>query len=329
MNYKESERIIEEIKGAKTVLVNCHRSPDPDSVGSALAMRRVLLDMDKFVEVICPDSLASDTLFLKGAEDVQKIDYDDFDFSKYDLFLILDSSDWVQVLGYGKEKIPDIKKIVIDHHHTNDEFGDINLVDSERSSTAEVVYRLLEDWGIKPSKEIAHNLLAGIIFDTSLLQTSSADAHTAKAVFALMEKGADKNEIVSSLYKNISFNKARLIGELLVNLNIDEESGFAWSAIPFEKLSEFPDSVGIKSMAANTYASSIEGTNFGIIMVEEKKGQLNISFRAKEGYDISKIAQELGGGGHKQAGAAVIRNVPFDQAVIKVLEAARKYAKKS
>lgn len=328
MNYKESSLILEEIEKADKILVNCHRGPDPDSVGSALAMRKVLTDMGKSVELICPDNISPDSEFFESSDAVKKIDYDKFDFSLYDLFIILDSSEWVQVLGYGKEKTPDIKKIVIDHHYTNAGFGDINIVDSERSSTGEVLYRVFEDWGVTLPKEVAEGLLGGIIYDTSSLQHSSADTETAKAMAALMELGADKNKIIFNFYRNISFDKVKLIGEVLKNMEVDLENRFVWSAVPYEVLTRYPDSMGVKSMAANFYASSIENTDFGVIMVEEKKNFLNLSLRAKEGFDISKIAEALGGGGHKQAGAAVLRNIPFDQAVIKVLETVRKHAKK-
>ena len=328
MNYPESPKILEEIKRAKKILVNCHRSPDPDSVGSALAMRRVLIDMGKSVEVVCPDSISPDSKFMNSSEKVQRIDYDKFDFSEYDLLLLLDSSVWSQVAGFGKEKVPDIKKIVIDHHYTNKGFGSINIVDSERSSTAEVLYKLFADWDVKLSQEVAEDLLAGLIYDTSSLQHSSADMETAKTMTNLMELGADKDKIIFNFYRNISFDKIKLIGEILKNLQIDKEYRFVWSAIPHETYTLYPDSMGVKSMAANFYASSIENTDFGIIMIEEKKDFLNISLRAKMGSDISKIAEALGGGGHKQAGAAIIRNISFNEAVEKVLAAARKYAKK-
>lgn len=328
MNYKESKEILEEIKKAKKILVNCHRSPDADSVGSALAMRRALLDMGKEVAVICPDNVPEDSKFLKNSEIVLKIDYDTFDFSDYDLFIILDSSEWSQVLGFGKEKIPDIEKIVIDHHFTDEGFGKINIIDAKRSSTGEVLYRLFGDWKVKIDSEIAEDLLTGIIYDTSSLEHSSADVETAEAFVVLMKLGANKDKIISNLYRNISFDKVKLMGEVIKNLEIDKEKRFVWSAIPYETFILYPDSSGVKSMAANQFASSIEGADFGLIMIEEKKNFLNISFRAKEGFDISKIAEELGGGGHKQAGATMVRNLPFDQAVIKTLEAARKYAKK-
>lgn len=328
MNYKESKEILKEIKKAKKILVNCHRSPDPDSVGSALAMRRVLIDFGKVVELICPDNLTSDSSFLKSSEVIKRIDYDEFDFSDYDLFIILDSSEWSQVLGHGKEKIPGIKKIVIDHHYTNKGFGDLNLLDSERSSTGEVLYRLFSDWKVVLDKEIAEDLLAGLIYDTSSLMHSSADSNTAKVYSDLMELGADKNKIVLNMFRNISFENVKLMGEVLKNMELDKEYRFIWSAVPYESFVKYGSTNGVKSMTATLYASSVKDADYGLIMVEEKKDSLSVSFRAKEGFDISKVAEKVGGGGHKQAGAATLRNLPFDVAVLKVLEAARKYVRK-
>lgn len=328
MNYQESNKILAEVKMSDKILINCHRSPDGDSVGSALAMRKVLLGLGKEVEVVCPDNIQSDLKFLTSSDKVVRVNYDEFDFSKYQLFLILDSADWSQVLGFGSKNEPPIKKVVIDHHFTNSGFGDLNIVDADRSSTGEVLYRLFEDWEVKLDKETAEDLLAGIIYDTSLLEYPSADVATASAVVALMKLGADKNKIIFNFYKNISFDKVKLIGEIIKNLEIDKEKRFVWSAIPYETFILYPDSSGVKSMAANMFASSIEAADFGIIMIEEKKNFLNASLRAKEGFDISKIAEELGGGGHKLAGAFRLKEIPFDQAVLKVLEAVRKYAKK-
>lgn len=328
MNYKESKKILEEIKKANKILINCHRSPDPDSIGGALAMRRFLVDLGKFVRIICPDSIGKESEFLQSSDLIQRIDYEKFDFSEYDLFLILDSSEWVQVAGYGKEEIPEIKKIVIDHHYTNEGFGKINIVDPGRSSTCEVLFRIFADWNIKIDQEIAEDLLAGLIYDTSSLQHSSANVDTAKTMATLMGLGADKNKIINNFYRSIAFDKVKLIGEVIKNMHIDIEHRFVWSAIPHETFIQYPDSNGVKSMAANLYASSVDGADYGMIMIEEKKDFLNISFRAKDGFDISEVAVDLGGGGHKQAGAAIVRNTEFNEAVEKVLAVARKYAKK-
>ncbi len=329
MNYAKSKTVLKEITKAKKILINCHRSPDPDSCGGALAMRRVLLDMDKEVKVICPDPIGDDSEFLKNSVFVEQIDYENFDFSEYDLFLIQDSSEWSQVTGFGKGEVKGIKTIVIDHHYTNSGFGDINLLDGDRSSTCEVLYRIFSDWKISINSEVAEDLLAGLIYDTSSLMHSSADAETAKTYSRLMELGADKDKIILNIFRNISFENIKLMGEILKNMDTDEEAGFVYSAIPYETFSTYGTTSGVKSMAATLYASSVRNTNYGMIMVEEKKNNLSISLRAKEGYDISKVAEVLGGGGHKQAGAVLMRNVKFDNAVMKALEAARKYVRKA
>lgn len=329
MNYKESAKILGEIKKAKKILLNCHRSPDPDSVGSALAMRKVLLDMGKEIVIICPDNISNDSKFLHASDVIRKIDYDNFDFSGYDLFIILDSAEWSQILGYGKEKKPSIRKINIDHHFTNEGFGTINLIDAERSSTSEILFKIFEDWDTPISEDIAEDLLAGIIYDTACLEHSSADLGTAKAFVKLMEFGADKNKIVSHIFRNLNFDMVKAMTEITKNMQIDKEFRFVWSAVPYETISLYPGAFGVKSMAAGLYAASIQGADFGIIMIEEKKNYLNVSFRAKAGFDISEIADKLGGGGHKQAGATVLRNISFDEAVEKVLAAARKYARKN
>lgn len=329
MNYKESKTILAEIKKSKNILINCHRSPDPDSVGSALSLKRVLEKMDKNVEVVCPDPIGSDSEFLQHSNEVRQIDYDTFDFSEHDLFMILDSSEWTQVTGHGKKPVEGIKRIVVDHHYTNAGFGDINLLDGDRSSTCEVLFRVYQDWKIKIDSEIAEDLLSGLVYDTSSLMHSSADSETAKTFATLMEMGADKNKIILNIFRNISFENIKLMGEILKNMEKDDESGFVWSAVPYETFSKYGTTTGVKSMAATLYASSVRDTNYGMVMVEERKNNLSISLRAKDGYDISKVAEVLGGGGHKQAGAVLMRDINFDSAVVKALEAARKYVRKS
>src|SRR3990167_9084074 len=101
MNYKESAQILEEIKKAKKILLNCHRSPDPDSIGSVLAMKLVLESMGKEIEIICPSrELYESVNYLPGYNKIKRgIDYSAFNFSDYDLFVVLDSASWGMVSG--------------------------------------------------------------------------------------------------------------------------------------------------------------------------------------------------------------------------------------
>ena len=324
MNYELSEKILEEIKKANKILVNCHRSPDADSVGSALSFYQVLLSMGKDVKVICPDKLPEDLKFLPLSEKVEKIDFAEFNFDSYDLFVVLDSGSVGMITKRKDVNLPKIKKIVIDHHKTNKSLGDINLVDENISSTAELLYLLFEDWGVSINKTIAQNLLAGIIADTGVFQYSLVTSRTLAIAQKLIEIGANKEEIILNVFKSFPFNKLKFWGEILRRMEWDEEHHFVWSAVPHEVYKDFENPVSAKESAASLFATVVKDTDFGMIMVEEEKGILSISLRGRTGFDVSQIAEKIGGGGHLSAAGAKLYEKDFDAAVIKVLETARR-----
>lgn len=326
MNYKESPTILSEVKKSNKILINCHRGPDSDSVGSALAMFDVLKKMGKSVTVICPSDIPIDLAFLEGANKIVRVNFATFDFSEYDLFFILDSSTYSMATGFKDSKRPTVRTIVIDHHYTNEKFGDINLVDAKATSTGELLYLLFNDWHVPISKEAAESLLTGIIGDTGTFQYQNVGQDTLRIAAELMEKGASKDKIVFNLFRNIEFKEVKMWGKFIEKMMI--EDGFAWSAIPFATYKDFGEYSYAKEDVANLFAPIVKGTEFGIIMVEVSQDVLSVSFRSRTGFDVSKIAMEVGGGGHKAASGARIEGIPFQEAVNKVLIAARKYVKK-
>lgn len=329
MNYKESSKILQEIKQAKRILINCHRGPDPDSIGSAMALRRVLEGLGKEVLVVCPSPMVSESMFIDGADKIVRIDFSKFNFSKFDLFLVVDSSTWAMVSGSEEVKIPDIPLLVIDHHFSNKGFGKINLIDHKTSSAAEVLFNVFKDWKIKIDKIVAQSLLTGIISDTGTFQYPGVGKATLKTAGDLIGKGANKDEIIKNLIRNTDFREIKLWGKFIENMILEEKYNFVWSAIPFSIFKEFGEITYAKDDAANLLFPIVRDTNFGVVMVETKEGLLSVSFRSRDNFDVSQIASELGGGGHKLAAGVRIENLPFDKAVEKVLEVSRKYAKKT
>ena len=325
MNYDKSGEILEKIKGVDRILLNCHRNPDPDSIGSALALYRVLSEMGKKVEVICPTKPYLLTLsFLKNFKKIKTVNFSKFDFSKHQLLIVLDSSSWDMIADTPDFAPPKIPVVVIDHHRTNEKFGDVNLVDEEATSTGELLYRVLEDWGVGIDKEIATALLTGIIGDTGTFSYPGVGAQTLKTAGILMEKGADKDKIVQHVFRTVDFKLVQFWGEVIANTKVDTIYKFVWSAIPNKRFVELGGLVGGKESVASLFAGIVEDTDFGMVMVEQEPKKLSISFRSRTGLDVSVLAKKLGGGGHRYASGAKVEGIPFDSAVIKVLEAARK-----
>lgn len=328
MNYKESKQILEEIKKTKKILINCHKSPDPDSFGSALALYSVLSDMGKKVRVLCPTKIETNLKFLEDFSKIEVIDFSDLDFKNFDLFIVLDSSSYDRVTGSKDVKMPDMPLVVIDHHKTNTSFGDINLVDESSTSTGELLYKVFRDWEVEINKKAATGLLTGILGDTGVFQYPGSGVKTLKVVQELMGKEADKDEIILGLYRSLKFGLLKFWGEVLSKMRVDEEGRFVWVAVPYERFVELGSLTNGRDSAAGQFAQQVDGTNFGVIMVEEEKDKLSISLRSRTGLDTSEIAKALGGGGHIYASGARIEGLPFDKAVEKVLQVAREYAKK-
>jgi phosphoesterase RecJ-like protein len=326
MNYPESQLILEEIKKAKKILLNCHRGPDSDTIGSALSMRRVLIQMGKDATVICPsDELPQSMSYLEGFSSIKyKVDFKKFNFSDYDLFLTMDSSSWDMVTGV-KDFIPQIPTLVIDHHLTNIKYGKINLVDSTVTSTGELVFLVYEDWSIVLDKEMATCLMAGIVGDTGAFRYPGVNARSFKIVGNLMELGADKDQAIHALYRSEPFDQIKFYGEVLSRFEFDKENRFVWSAVPYEIFIKYNKPLTAKESAASSFAQVVEGTEFGFVGVESEKDKLSISLRSRNGFNTSQIAKELGGGGHIYASGAKIE-LPFEEAVEKVLAVCRKYA---
>ena len=327
MNYELSEKILEEVKGAKKILLNCHRNPDPDSIGSALALKMVLQDMGKEVKVICPTRLDKGVDFLEGFEEIAVTDFSKFNFKDFNLFILLDSSTWGMVTGGGDLPTPkDLKIITIDHHFTNDNFGEINLIDPKVTSAAELLYKVLLDWKVELKPETATAILAGVISDTGAFRFPGATKETFLIAADLISKGADKEKIIYNIYSDLDINLLKLVGEMIARTEVDTVNKFCWCAIPLDLYEKYGRVDGAKEYAANTFIQSIRGTDFGVIMVETEVKKLSISFRSRGTFDVSKTALALGGGGHKAAAGATITGLSFKDAVKKVLKTAREIA---
>lgn len=329
MRYEESEKILKAVRESAKILVNVHKSPDPDSVGCALAMYKALSGMGKQVEVVCPDGLPRTLEFLPDSKVVRRVDFSKFDFSGYDLFLCLDTGSIKNVLGPSVEKIPDIDFVVIDHHKTSANYGKINLVDSSISSCAEIIHSVFKDWGVFMDKDISQCLLTGIIGDTGGFQYPQVSARTFTIASELVESGADREEIVFNIFRRVEIEKIRLWGEILRDIKVDGEHKFVWAAVSWEDYSRFLRPESAKEMAASMFMQIVEGTDFGMMMIEETKGTLAVSLRSRTDFDVSEIAEKFGGGGHRSSAGCKVSGLNFKSAVEKVLEAAKESANES
>ncbi len=330
MNYGQSQAILTEIKKANRIILNCHRGPDPDSIGSALAMKKVLENMRKEVVVICPsEKLYEVVSFLKGYNQIIKaVDFNTFRFSDFDLFICMDSSSFDMVTGSMDVGLPDLPCIVVDHHATNTDFGKINLVDKNASSVGEMMYKIFEDWNLDLDENVSTSLLTAIIGDTGLLRYPNTTASTFETLYQLIKNGANKDLIVSNLYRNSDYMLLKFWGENLKNKKINKKYKYVYVVLPYKTYVKYGKPDNAKDSAVDLFAQTTKGTRFGFMALETEPGKLSVSFRSRDGFDTSKIAEALGGGGHVAASGAKIEGMPYKEAIKKLLDVVNEYAKK-
>ena len=326
MNYSESQQVLEKVKNAKNIIVNCHYSPDPDSVGAALSMYQALKKLNKSVTIYSPGEIANNLAFLPAFKKVDVVEFSKVDYTQYDLFIALDSSTWDNIVGNKEFLQPNIDMVVVDHHRSNLGYGSVNLIDKDCVSTCEILKLMFDDWGLRIDVDLANTLLTGIIGDSGAFRYPATTHKTLTIASELMEIGADKDKIIFNLFQCTDYEVLKFWGLALSKLKI--EDNFAWTAISNEEYKQFKKPLKAKSSFASVFLQSIDNTDFGFIAVEENKNMLDISFRSRTGIvDTSKIAVEMGGGGHIWAAGGRIEGLPFDKAVDKALQIIKKYSK--
>lgn len=322
MSEKISElapQILDLINHSNHILLHCHPSPDPDSIGSVLAVSLALKSLGKNVTVISGDSEPPKSLsFLPGFSEIIPKNYLEINPADFDLFLILDSSNTDMITKKGQVKFPEtLKAVVIDHHASNVGFGQINLIEADYPATAQIVYELLKAWQLEITSEIARCLILGLYSDTGGFQylTFSPDL-TLRVASELARIYSDYPKDIFNLDNNNTPGRILFEGLALSSIKLYFNDKVAISEV---HLKDWHDK-GIKvedtqkSDIANKL-KSVVGWEIGIIFIEAEKNKINIGLRTREAdtYDLSKLAASLGGGGHKAAAGATL-NISFEQA---------------
>lgn len=308
--------IKEVIRLAKSIVINVHRNPDLDTVGSSEALQGALSQMGKNAVRICPDPIPASFSFLTATKNIQTVDFMKYDFGRHDLFLILDTGSISHLTGQQHGQLPKIKTIVIDHHSVNTVPADIRLINTESSSTAEIIYNIMKVWNIEIDQKIATALAAGILSDTQLFRFSGNRTKEIDMVSDLIKKGADKNAVCEAMFGHMELNRVKLYGRVISEVTVVEKR-YAFVFIDHATFLKYGSPKGVRD-AASDYLRGIEGIEYAVVGIEEKPGELFLSFRSRV-YEVSRLASALGGGGHKQAAGATVYDT-FEQAKNKVMQ---------
>ncbi len=288
------------LAGISTAAIAGHIRPDGDSVGSCLAVYNYIFSgnpqirADVFLEPI-PEKFS----FLKNADQIRDPKMAD-PSDVYDVFFCLDCGEEGR-LGAAYPIFQAAKRTVcIDHHVTNQSFADVNEVDPQASSTAELIFRRMDETRIDES--IAACLYLGIAHDTGVFRYSNTSTETMRIAEILMGKGIPFSRILDETYYIRSYVQQKIWGKALRDADLVLNGKCIVSVVTKKDLETFgaspEDLDGLVSELRST-----EGVEVAVFLYELDDGY-KISLRSTSYVDVAQIAQEFGGGGHARAAGA-------------------------
>jgi len=202
--------------------------------------------------------------------------------------------------------------VIIDHHVSNEGFGDVALVDSEAAATTQIVYELLVDhlgWELSP--EIATALYTGLVTDTGRFQYSSTTPEVHGIAAALLRAGADPDQVARHLYGESPFGYLTVAGSVLGRAALDREVGLVWSSVYLEDLQRanvgYEDTDGLIDLIRLANEAEV-----ACLLKEIQLGKFKGSLRSRGVVDVNALARHFGGGGHHNAAGFGVEGDPQD-----------------
>ena len=304
-------------------LLMTHVRPDADGLGSQLALHDTLVRLGKHSRVAIASKLLPRYEFLDPGRKI----IEDFrlshavNFADRDCVVILDTGTWNQLGDFGDylKKHP-IPRAVVDHHRTQDDIGGERYVDITSESCGRLAYELTRALGATPSAEAANHLFMAVAMDTGWFRHPNATPATFALAAELVSLGASPTELYEKLYEAAPLPRLKLTGLALDRLKVRAGGKVAYTEI---LLADYPATGAVPGDTEDliNFPRSVEGVEVALVFIEQPGNGTKVSFRSKS-LDVSRIAEQFGGGGHKLAsGARTDKPLPVTRdEVLKVVE---------
>lgn len=308
------EILVNEISSIQNFGITCHTSPDGDALGSVLALTQGLRKLGKDAYILSKDKLPDNFSFLpfsnelNEAQSVPKKDTD--------CVIVLDCGNIDRISADLEDY--NGKIINIDHHLSNDRYGDINYIDTNAAGTVEIIYDLLNQLNVKLDSDISKCLYCGLVTDTGSFRHSNTTSKTHNIASNLLSKNIEHSSIHSSIFDNKSIEKLKLTGAVLSSMSSMLEGKLIVIEITEELAQNYNCSIDDTSdiISFGMQIKNVEAT----VLFRETSVGTKVSLRSRNTLDVRNIAEAFGGGGHIRASGITLKNISLKDAKKMILQ---------
>ena len=276
-------RFVRLIQSKQRILLTTHIRPDCDALGSTLAMAAVLTLLGKEVEVVTAFDVPPNYRFIDPDGKVKRlgVGVPDAWVRSIDLLLVLDTSAWAQLGDMGDViRGTTADKAVLDHHVSGDDLGAELFKDTSAEATGRLVVDAADQLGVELTADIARPLFAALATDTGWFRFSSATAKTYRLAARLIDAGAVAARSLQGPLRERNAGRLQLVGRTMARAKTELDGRLIYTWIEredFDAVGAVPsDSEDVINMTL-----SVGGTEFAVILVEQRTGGFKISFRSR------------------------------------------------
>ncbi len=228
------------------------------------------------------------------------------DFRDAGAVIVVDTGTWNQLGDFGPFlRTLDVPKLVIDHHRTQDDLGGARLVDTSAEACCRLICEAIDALGVPLTAGMATHLYIGLAMDTGWFHHAGTRAETFALADRLTRAGANPNELYDLLYERNSLSRLLMLGRVLGRLKPYAGGRLVVAEAYLRDYDETGAVPGDTEDMVN-YTRSIDGCEVGVFLIEQREGGVKVSWRSREGVDVSKLAEHFGGGGHRLAAGAIV-----------------------
>lgn len=303
-------------------VLTTHVRPDPDGLGSQLALADVLEGMGKHVQLVIASNWPPRYSFLDPQRRIAIFQPPGTVYAAADVIVVLDTGTWSQLGDFGAFlKASQAAKAVIDHHLSQDDLGAQRFIDTTAEATGRLVYQVAQALGRPLSQPAANALFAALATDTGWFRHKNTTPATFALAETLMRAGADPTWLYDQIYEQNTLARQLLTGLVLSRLRVVENGRVAYTEV------HRADYAATGAIPQDTedminFTRSIAGVEVGLFFMEQPAGGVKISFRSRSHVDVARIAEQFGGGGHRLASGATVQT-SLPDAERRVLDAVR------
>lgn len=307
------------INKGENFLITTHINSDGDAITSVLLFAVILDHLGKKYRILLDDQVPAKFDFLPQVNKIES--RKDKKSGSYNYLVVLDASD-LDRIGELKKIISKEKKIInIDHHPSNLFFGDVNLVEPDKSSTVEIAYNLFSNYNIKLTKNIATLVYTGIMCDTGRFLFPNTTSNSFDVASQMVAAGADPHEIGKNVYYRVSPDSMHLLSKALVTLDFHFNDKVSSMYLTLDSVS---NNGNIDTEGFVDYLMTIDRTEVQLFFKEVEKNLFKLSLRSRSYVDVNEIAKHFNGGGHLRASGCHIKG-EIGEIKKRVLQVIKKY----